>query len=213
MRGGKVPKHCPTCNRTSLEASFYGEFCRYCAEDRFRNSLPRRIHVDTCKRCGDIKAKGRFVKPSKLALAEIIQSEFKKCTIKVLDLQANRVIAEVTNREGLSTQMEIELISKKTLCDMCYKKANSYYEGVIQLRGNEEKMARIINSISRYFESNGEFITKIENKDKGYNVYVSNKRLATAYFTIRRISTKMSYTLYGLKNGKQVYRNTYSVRV
>lgn len=212
-------KKCPLCNRTSDEVEFYGEFCRYCRQEKLRMKLPNLIQLTKCNRCQKVLAKGHFVKATTSNLELALSQVLKGYTIKLIgeDEKEKTITIEVTEETPeytITGEKVFGLKIQKTICETCNKRAGSYYEGVIQLRGeNTEKMERFIEKINKYMEERNEFIPNVKTADNGFDVYVSNKRMTAAYLTSRHIKFIPSYTLYGLKNGRNIYRHTYSVRV
>ena len=67
--------------------------------------------------------------------------------------------------------------------------------------------------LTKYVEANGAFISKTEKEGTGIDMYISNKKLVSAFFMLYRLKPKRSYTLYGMKHGKELYRNIYALRL
>ena len=104
------------------------------------------------------------------------------------------------------------LTYKKYLCEKCYRKACNYHEAVVQLRGNMQRAEKMLAKITKYFEARDEFITKVEEADNGMDVFLSNKKLATAFMSRNDLKPVVSFTLVGVKKGRKVYKNTYALR-
>jgi nonsense-mediated mRNA decay protein 3 len=211
-----MPKHCPLCNRSSDEAEFYGDFCRYCSEDKIRNSTPSRLSVERCKRCGRVRIKGRFMKPNRERLEEMLNSQIKDREIKLISYMDSSLLTLVTERtpeHAISAEKEISLIYKNSICEKCRKKSGSYYEAIVQLRGSRDRMEKLMLSIASYLESRDEFVAKVESIDNGFDMYISSKKCISDYIAARKLKPTVSYTLYGMKRGKKVYRNTYAIRI
>ncbi len=213
-----MSKRCPKCGKTSDTVQFYGQFCKNCVEKDISEALPESTEVILCKNCGKIRLQGKFVKDTGQNMQEVIQSAFKNYKIILIDYNVDDSTADVSfgkdkNGEVIPVEKKIELRFKKMLCESCSRRAGSYYEAVMQLRGNKERMERFIDRVNKYFERRGEFIAKVKEADNGYDVYLSNKKLASAYISSHNLETVNSYTLYGVKHGKKVYRHTYSIRL
>ena len=210
-----MPKFCPTCGNSGDKAKFFGNFCENCSKEKFLSKLPKIVEIVVCKRCGKIKSGGSFVPPNGRNIEIAIKPQMGKYTVHMIDYdnESTRLdVSDETEFGTLSVETTVQIVQKKALCDMCYKKACNYYEAVIQLRGNNYKIARFIERITRFFDMNNEFITKIDYEADGPNVYLSNKRLAQAYISKNRLHSTNSFTLAGVKNGKRVYKNTYAIR-
>ncbi len=103
-------------------------------------------------------------------------------------------------------------------CDVCSRRVSGYYEAVIQIRGEEEKVEEITGEIRRRFKEDPKaFILKEEEEREGRDFYVSNSKLAKK--VIRELQNKYggeikeTATLYTRKEGKDVYRMTYLLRL
>ena len=68
----------------------------------------------------------------------------------------------------------LEIIRERSICNLCKKKSSSYYEAKIQLRPKNEKVLRLVKDyLSR---ENKTLITKEEEKEFGYDLYLTNKK-------------------------------------
>jgi len=206
-------KHCPLCNRSSDEAVFFGEFCEECARGKLMQSLPKNVEVAECKDCKKIKLKGAFVPMSKATMEQLLQCEYKKYNITLIHssngIARMCVIDERAGGVDVDLNAHIKLI--RTLCDFCSKKRASYYEAIVQLRGEEGKVGRMAEALTHYIEKNGAFITKTDQKEHGVDVYTSDKRVAQSFLSVRHLKWKGSYELHGQKGSRKLYRNTYFV--
>ncbi len=213
-----MPKKCPSCGRTSTEIQFYGQFCKKCTEKELLETTPALAEVILCKNCGKIRLQGRFVKDTGQNIQDVLQAQFKNYEVKLIDYDPEKSTADIyfskqVNGRNVSVEVKLQLMYKKTLCENCNRRAGSYYEAVMQLRGNHERMERFIERVGRYFEKRGEFIAKVKEADKGFDVYLSNKKLAASFISSHHLESTNSYTLYGMKNGKKVFRHTHSIRL
>ncbi len=212
-----MPKRCPICNRSSAEIAFCGEFCRSCTEEKLLKKLPGEVEITVCKRCERVRCKGHFVDPSIENIQAAVEQQFKGYKIKFRIADETTAKIDVTEYKpdySITVTKQIPVITKYAMCDSCNKRAGSYYEAVFQLRGPDlERMERFIERLTRYFEVRNEFIAHVKEADNGLDVYVSNKKLAAEYIRSHKLVAVTSYTLYGLKNGKKVYRHTYAIRL
>ena len=74
-----------------------------------------------------------------------------------------------------------------------------------------EKVGRAAASLQKYLERNGAFVTKVEQKEHGVDVYASDKKVALSFISVRHMKWKGSFELHGEKRGKRLYRNTYFI--
>ena len=84
---------------------------------------------------------------------------------------------------------------------------------MFQLRGNRERIERLSMKLVEFFARHGGFISKIEEKENGFDVYVSSKILATKFIEIGKLKPTISYTLFTVRNNKKIYRNTYALHM
>ncbi len=206
-------KHCPICNRSSDEARFYGEFCEFCAGKKMREKLAREVEVTACRDCGRIKVAGVFVPNSESNMQQLLSSVYKPYRVRLIHNANGIARMQITDerRDGMSIEHNAHIKTLRTLCDTDAKKRSGYYEAVVQLRGDEGKVSRMAAALERYLERNDAFITKIEQKEHGVDIYASNKKAAFAFISGRHLGFKGSYELHGEKRGKRLYRNTYFI--
>lgn len=210
-------KHCPICNNSSADVKFYGEFCEKCSSDKLKEKLPLEVEVFRCRICGKIRTKEGELEEDKKSLLLVIQQRLVKFKVHLISYGEGKALIDVVDQKGaqpLATEKEVEIKYRKMTCESCYKKQGGYYEAVLQLRGDYERIARFMEKFERYNESRNQFIAKTEKVDNGYDVYVSSKAVASAYISERNLTATTSYTLSGLnKSGKKVYKNTYAIRL
>ena len=212
-----MPKHCPSCGKSSADTKFYGEFCEACTEKKVLEKLPSAVELTVCKRCGMVRSMGKFLKQDKEAIEAALAQQLKgySVTFKGADEETiDLAITDVKPDYSITIEKKIHVNWKKSMCERCNRIAGSYYEAMLQLRGSDtDKIERFIKRVTRYFEHRNEFVTMIKKADNGLDVYLSNKKLASAYLSSHGVKAVASYTLYGVKQGKKVYRHTYAIRL
>ena len=206
-------KHCPICNRSSDEARFYGEFCEFCAGKKLKAKLPTEVSVEQCRDCGRIMVLGAFMPETKGGTELLLARAFRPYSIRLIHSSNGiaRILVTDVKQGGLSVEHNVHLKVSRILCDTDMKKRSSYYEAVVQFRGDEEKVNRAVASLERYLEKNGAFVTKTEQKEHGADVYASDKKVALSFISVRHMKWKGSFELHGEKRGRRLYRNTYFV--
>jgi NMD protein affecting ribosome stability and mRNA decay len=206
-------KHCPICNRSSEEARFYGEFCEFCLGKKLREKLPTEIEVEQCKDCGRIKVAGAFVPETKVGVESLLSRVYRPYKIRLIHSGNGiaRMLVTDENQGGLSVEHNAHLKIRRTLCGNDAKKRSGYYEAVVQFRGDAGRVGRAVASLERYLEKNDAFVTKAEEKEHGVDVFVSDKRVALSFITVRHMKWKGSFELHGEKRGRRLYRNTYFI--
>lgn len=215
-----MARYCPTCNRSSDECQFVGEFCEHCIAGKLRRTMPKMIRTYQCRFCNRVKVGQTFMDPGNekrvlgKAIAHELGSEFE---VGVLNYGHRGVATcRVTKKfDGVPVSFEIDITIKELheTCQKCYRISAGYYQGIVQLRGNRDKMARLMAKLSRYLERRGGYITKVEDAPNGIDIYVSHKEAANGFFIAHDLKPVKSYRLWGVKRGKKVNRNTYSLHV
>jgi nonsense-mediated mRNA decay protein 3 len=132
--------------------------------------------------------------------------------------------------EGIKAQtaLETEVRVSRETCDICSRKAGGYYEAVIQIRAegrfpDEEEQTQVLELMEEIVDRQHHrgdrmaFISDIEILHEGTDVYIGSN--ATARQICRsaaeRFGSKYSEspTLVGRRDGQDIYRVTYSLRL
>ena len=128
----------------------------------------------------------------------------------------------------VSTEAEVEVRVRKETCDVCSRIAGGYYEGIIQVRAQDRfptkeevnKCLKIVEtSIVRAAKAGDRlaFITEVFPLPEGADVYVGSSTCGRQ--ASRAIIDQMGGTvqeapkLVGAKDGKDLYRITFAVRL
>ena len=163
----------------------------------------------------------RKVLPEKLKLQQeakinslgIIIEDRKDKDAKKINIQLilNGIIHHIKSKEEYS----LEVIKEESLCNLCKKKNSSYYEAKIQIRPKNENVLRLIKDFLS--EGGKMFITKEEDQKFGYDLYLTNKKSLSGIISeVKKkfnIEVKISNTLYGRKDGREVFRTTALLRL
>lgn len=210
--------NCPTCNRTSDDARFIGDFCEFCAADALKKKIPESVEIEQCRLCGRIRLSGAYYIMDKNALAAAIGSRLKlrDWAAKVKDHKDRQVLVLFSYRDtkpliSFEKVMRLRIVHKT--CQDDYRRSSGYYEAIVQFRGSPERVDAELERITRHIEENGAFISKVERGERGCDIYLSSKALAEGFFSKRKLKPKKSFQLYSIREGKKLYRNTYFVRV
>lgn len=213
------PKFCPACGKETN--ALFDKLCESCfrEKNKFAEISPQ-IKIKICKNCGKTE-KYNIDKLDEMGIIKIIKNNMKingklenigirkeggKIIIKVFGFLKNKVFVEET--------LETKIIIKEILCETCGKVKGGYYEAVIQLRGDKDKIENTLEVLENMIRKRG-VMTKIEEKKEGVNVYFTPKKILG--YLIKNLpetkEIKRSYTLATKKDGKDLYRNTVLVRL
>ncbi len=210
-------KYCPTCNRSSNDAHFIGEFCETCIKNKLSKELPIKVSVEVCKSCGRIRTRDGYAPPNKESIQDAISLGIhRKWKISVKDFDwrnALLIFKEEYGNENVKMEKRIAVKTKKTMCTDCYRRTSGYYEAILQIRGPDKKVEEIVSRLMNFISDRGAFSSRVDELENGYNIYISDKKVANAFFEYYELKPGRSYSLYGMKRGKELYRNIYILRL
>ena len=202
---------------------------------------PDLIDMPVCSHCGSYKYKNTWI--SGLfgdVIQRIIKNTFK--ISKELDkIDINTGCKET--KEGMfckvyisgflddveiTEEHDLKIRFKKTVCDVCSKQFGGYHEAIVQIRTDKRKLTKdeiteinqIVSNLVEEIRSKGNrglFITDIAEEHGGIDFFISEKNasmiIAKKIQDVFGGATKQSSKNIGMKDGKQLYRITYLVRL
>ena len=211
--------------------------CKECFLKRVKfTSLPPHIEFFKCPHCGAVKFKGEWKRMDEDSIiAELIERnmdvlhEYDSMDVefslgegdKEIPLHVNVRI----NYRGIEVEEEhfSEVAVKYESCPRCNRYFGNYFEAILQIRGlREGELESVVyfahSRLENYARKNENlFVTKEEGKHGGWDIYISDKREArkVAEDIVRKYGAnlKESPHIVGRKDGRDVYRMTYSVRL
>lgn len=189
-------------------------------------SPPKKMDVLVCRNCGAFKIEKKWEKET----LDVVRAQFLKKYVKksledvniTFDEDKDEVLFQMKfNGVPFEERKKIKMRLKNSLCDMCSKIMGGYFEAVVQVRGErhldraEIEMADdIVNKILG--EKKNAFITKREERHGGVDYYIGDRHDAANIAKLMRehfyAEMTVSSSLVGMREGKEVYRTTYSVR-
>jgi NMD protein affecting ribosome stability and mRNA decay len=155
---------------------------------------------------------------NKTTLGNAIRIELKlNCQVRVREFSTKEakteVIFEMDERQKVVFPKIFEIKIAHETCQRCYQISSGYYEAVIQLRGNRMKIEKLHEKLKKYVEKRGGFIAKVDMVENGEDIYVNDKLMTNEFFTFHRLKPIRSFRLYGMRQGRKAYRNTYSMHL
>lgn len=230
------------CVRCGKEGSTYESLCRECflANNRFTKS-PDHVNLFQCYHCREFQLDGKWqrqgldeaVRESARGGLEVrkgVDLGKVRMEVKEADPRNFHVAMHVAmdySGLGIEEENKTTVRLKNTVCTRCSKIMGSYYESIIQIRGRERKLTddqkeRLVQAVTAKVdeaqEENREmFISKMEEVPGGFDAYLSSISLAKAIAhelgDKYGAEVKDSSTLVTQKEGKDVYRVTFLVRL
>ena len=213
-------KFCPKCGKAIKKV--YDGLCSDCflGKFNFAEKLPDRISVNTCKLCGKLYHGEKTFRRLDLA----IENYFKHIKDKEVESISYRIghnklvvtVHSIINKLKKEEEKTIQFNQPKILCKFCAMKVSGYFTSIMQLRGrfDKERVRGEIDFMMKKLESTEDtaFISKVVEKREGVDLYFGSKTVANkiAKYFKKKYETrnKLSSTLYGMKHGKSLFRDT-----
>jgi nonsense-mediated mRNA decay protein 3 len=211
-----MEKICPTCGVSSGKRKFVGNFCLDCHLKTVRIEIPSRIKIQICKSCGKIKS-GKWQEKTDELLGKIIAREAKGKfdAVKVSKIEGNRYLASFLveiDSTPFEIKREFEIVFDKALCENCSREVSGYYEAIVQLRGDKSRVEKFAGKLERILTKET-FISKIIESRNGIDIYAGSKQAVAAALNYLNCKPNISDKLYGVKDGKRIFRRTYCIRL
>jgi len=223
-------KFCPRCGEPADK--FYGKVCKNCHLETSTaiDKIPGRLVLRSCKNCGRIYSNEKFAMTIEGAMDILLEEMLENMELGVLHSATYRIeggkvhitlVLRVEDAQKVEKK-DAELVIKSILCENCSMKGSGYYNSIMQLRTPKEliepffeDIQQQVDMMSRY--DSMAFISKIEKKKEGIDLYFGSKRAATQVAKNLKDKFKASILITrknaGLHQGKKVYRDTILVRI
>lgn len=231
------------CVRCGKEGRTYDSLCASCylQSNRF-TQLPDHLNLQQCAHCDEYLMDKRWVHyDSDLdAVYDHVAANLKvrkDAMVRDLEIDAREIdrksyhvhVMATVAHEDLETVEESETVVrfKRDACPRCNKIQGNYYESIVQIRPtgkrfSDDEKAEILKRSVSYVEtaskeSRDAFMAKAVEAHGGYDLYLSTialgKGLARNLVSIYGAEYKESSSLQGRKDGVDLYRVTYLVRL
>jgi len=205
--------------------------------------LPLILHVSICSNCGAYFHKGRWENIGNLeyvlvsAVENVLQIHIEAKDVKV-SLEPKEItpyvyivrvdVDAVINEEIVHAVGETEVRIQRRACDMCSRESGGYFEAIIQIRAAgrypTEKESRHCSALaSRVIETmkkKGDrlaFISEVREKKEGLDLYIGSmnvgRQICRLIISELGGSFAESPTLLGMRDGKNIYRITFAIRL
>lgn len=231
---------CVECGR---EEELIGSLCRECYSKRYaKASLPDHVDITLCAHCsametehgwkdvGSVREAAEAAVETALSLSE--DSKLLDIDLQLEELDERNMSAEVTaslESSGVPIERSMTTIIrlKRGSCVECSKKQGRYYEAILQVRGADKGLSKEEErSIEQAVKdkvaalrrtSRDAFVSKIEKVKGGLDFYFGSiqaaKGIARDMQETLCAEYKESSSLWGRRDGKDIYRMTFLVRL
>lgn len=231
---------CVECGR---EGELIAALCKDCySKKRAKASLPEHVDVTLCVHCSSMqtdhgwKDVGSVKEAAEAAIGNALtvtkDAKVSGISVQLVEQDERNMEAGVTvqlTSSGVELERQLSTVIrlKRGSCTECSKQQGSYYEAILQVRGpgksldeaEEREIERIVKGrVGSLRKSTREvFISKTESVKGGLDFYFSTipaaKSLARELQETMCAEYKESSSLWGRRDGKEVYRMTFLVRL
>ncbi len=225
-----MPRVCPTCGASENEKQFVTAFCIDCfAKQRQPLETPKETAFTLCTNCKRIRVSGEWL----AARRGESEREFEQRVLKEQILKKTRLArgvellhASVERRKNFAflhavfslegkrfeASARVRVEEERRACEDCVKKASGYYEAIIQVRGERQRVARVARRLERVLNAETFFVEAVARKE-GVDLLVGSKQAALQTLSRTGLAYSLSLKLVGVREGKRVHRVTACVRV
>ncbi|HEY6146094.1 MAG TPA: 60S ribosomal export protein NMD3, partial [Thermoanaerobaculia bacterium] len=228
------------CVECGAEGPVYEGLCAKCFPKRHPVVAPvALLDLPRCTSCGSYRLRSGWSKVDRdLAIPQLLREAMPPLapyervgfTHVAREEDANNLAVTVKAMgrfQGLAAVQDFHLRIriKPSLCESCQKQRGRYFEGTLQVRGENRELApREIRDVRTFVvarvdrsEDTEAFVSRIEEVDGGLDFYVSQnalaKRLAREVAEAFGGSVSSSPKLFGQREGREVFRVTALVRL
>jgi len=225
---------CPSCGEPS------DGICERClAQGRTIAAVPEFLTIKICPTCSDHFFKGRWLKDNldkaiEHVVEEALTIDADEATVEVVlnevtqtmvraRLEVDVPYMEDTQHKSLDVNVRVDRAS----CDRCSRISGGYYESKVQIRADrrapdDAELLRALEIATRTVDSAQKvdrlaFIAKTIQLKEGLDLYVGTvkaaKRIVRALVREMGGNFSDSAKLVGRRDGKDVYRVTFAVRL
>ena len=236
LKREKWSKFCPKCGKQTDE--FFDSMCKDCFKQGITLLAPENLElsVSVCPHCGGFfKGKERTsIEPAvETAVLKAIRKKYGAETpVEIaglrVELAENKrsayvsiaVKAEISGVEIEETG-EFTAALKRAICERCSRIAGGYYAAIVQIRAEvriptDEELA-VAENIAHASLGESDFVSKEHMLKEGLDIYVSSaeygRRISRAIVKKLGGNFSESKKLYGRKDGRDIYRVTFLVRL
>ncbi len=213
---------CVECGKETDK--LYNGLCKECY---FKKEIfftpPEKIDVFVCRNCGALKLNKKWEKemPIENFLKKYVRKGVENIQINFMPEKGEALFKASLNGVPIEERKKIEIRLKNSICDICSKIKGGYFEAIVQVRGEKhltrKEIGMVDDIVYKKLEGKEIFVTKREEKHGGIDYYMVDKHFAADIAKILKevfqAEMNVSSSLVGKKDGKEVYRLTYGIRM
>ncbi len=231
------------CVECGKECELIGPLCPEC---HFRKhvhaSLPDFVDVVLCSHCSCLEVEDQWVEVG--SVKEAVERSVMKAVAVPKDIRVEGLTIQLTEKDEktFGASVEVALGSqghrflrslattvrlKRGACRECSKQMGSYFEAILQLRGDDRVLDKASEEAIRQqlldrvesmrADSREVFVSKVERVRGGLDFYFSTAQaariVARELQDLRCADYKESSSLWGRREGREVFRVTFLVRL
>ncbi len=235
LKREKWSKFCPKCGKQTDE--FFDSMCKDCFKQGITLLAPERlVSVSVCPHCGGFfKGKERTsIEPAvEAAVLKAIRKKYGAETpVEISGLSVELAENKRSAHVSIAVKAEISGVDieetgeftaalKRAICDRCSRIAGGYYAAIVQIRAEvriptDDELA-LAENIAHASLGESDFVSKERMLKEGLDIYVSSaeygRRISRTVVKELGGSFSESKKLYGRKDGRDIYRVTFLVRL
>ncbi|MEA2075951.1 MAG: NMD3-related protein [Euryarchaeota archaeon] len=235
LKREKWSKFCPKCGKQTDE--FFDSLCKDCFKRGITLLAPERlVSVSVCPHCGGFfKGKEQTsIEPAvEIAVRKAIRKKYGAETpVEIAGLSVELAENKRSAHVSIAVKAEIKGVDieetgefaaalKRAICDRCSRIAGGYYAAIVQIRAEvriptDEELA-VAENITYSSLGESDFVSKERMLKEGLDIYVSSaeygRRISRTVVKELGGSFSESKKLYGRKDGRDIYRVTFLVRL
>lgn len=231
------------CLRCGKREQYANHLCQECILETIEPvTLPPVVQGNICRFCGRVQKARSWTDPfdsEESAAVHLAESavetspEISKSSVELSVDHGDNLSFRLSGRASsvycgvmIDQELSCEVRLHPQTCPWCSKMQGNYYEAVIQLRGlqglSEEQLEDLIGLVQNdtylaHLKDPKIFISKEEKVRGGYDIYMGDnsfaKQLSLKLHEMYGGDHKATSSLFGRKDGREVYRHTYLVRL
>ena len=224
-----MEKFCPKCGKQTQE--LHDSLCNDCCSQKFKkNVFKKKMNVSVC-RCGAFGYNEQWKK--NITMDDFVVSIIKK-ELKTIYKNSNEydfsfekkemqdIIIVCVNAEKNKIKIaehNYRFNIKKRMCPLCASEKKGYYEAVLQLRACKKNLidfVNIVDNIIASYEGKNSFAKIVGQKSNAVDMHLGTKKILDKIkkeiSSKYEIETKISFSLYKVKDGKEIHRTTLLIR-